>query len=131
VALRFAAAITYADGLNRLPDRTLARLEPSITGVDEPVPDHPSGALMPDAAGQRSTSPSTPRRDRTGLTLPQAVQAAAGSAPPAQGLGLTIAMVSSWIPGEKGVHPWRRCRTAPSATRSPSVWASTGLLAVR
>jgi len=33
VALRFAAAITYADGLNRLPDRTLARLEPSITGA--------------------------------------------------------------------------------------------------
>ena len=33
MALRFAAAITYADGLNRLPDRTLARLEPSITGA--------------------------------------------------------------------------------------------------
>lgn len=33
MALRFAAAITYADGLNRLPNRTLARLEPSITGA--------------------------------------------------------------------------------------------------
>lgn len=59
---------------------------------------------MPHAAGQRSTSPFTPRRDRTGLTLPQAVQAvqaAAGSAPPAQELGLTIARVSSWISGRR------------------------------
>lgn len=56
---------------------------------------------MPHAAGQRSTSPFTPRRDRTGLTLPQAVQAAAGSAPPAQELGLTIVRVSSWISGRR------------------------------
>ena len=33
MALRFAAAIACADGLNRLPDRTLARIEPSLTAA--------------------------------------------------------------------------------------------------
>lgn len=33
MTVRSAAAITDAESLNRLPDRTLARLEPSITGA--------------------------------------------------------------------------------------------------